>query len=190
MTNRSVEDDLQKMLANIAEMTDSGTPGNDVLTQVLQCLTAFLARHGAVFSFENFPLPLGAEEVMASYALSDNGDHAPALLVNAVREEVNSVVHNHGTWAVIVGIAGAERHRIYRCVDDAAPNDLLVARLEFVRDVTLCAGQSLLLQENDFHSIHTDSSQTALQLHLYGRPIDRVSGRRIVDPQTGEFFYG
>ncbi|MBP6018956.1 MAG: hypothetical protein KA735_05650 [Burkholderiaceae bacterium] len=184
MVKSGIEDDLQKTLATIARMTAAGTPGNDVLTEVSRCLTAFVARHRTVFSFENFPLPSGKEDVLTSYALNESGEYGPSLLVNVIRGGVDSVVHNHGTWAVIVGIAGAEHHRIYRRLDDA-PGDH-VATLELVREITISDGQSLILEENLFHSIHTDTNQTALQLHLYGRLIDTIHGRQIVDPRTGQ----
>lgn len=180
MAISDIENDLQEMLLRVAQLTVAAyTPGNNVLTEVSLCLTAFVARHRTAFSFENFPLPTGEDNVLASYELNDSGQHGPSLLVNAIRGGVNSVVHDHGTWAVIVGIEGTEHHRIYRHT----------TTLELVHEVTVFDGQSLVLEEGFFHSIHTDADRPALQLHLYGRPLDTINGRRIVDLSTGQIVY-
>ncbi|NYT63539.1 cysteine dioxygenase [Alcaligenaceae bacterium] len=184
MEKSDIEDDLEKTLARVAQLTTARNPRYEVLAEIELCLVAFVARHRMVFSFENFPLPIGEGNVLASYELNDSGEHRPALLVNAIAGGVSSVVHDHGTWAVIAGIEGAEHHRIYRRLGDT-PLDAHTAKFDLVREVTVSDGRSLIIEEGLFHSIHTDPDQPALQLHLYGRSLDTISGRQFLDIGTG-----
>jgi predicted metal-dependent enzyme (double-stranded beta helix superfamily) len=150
-------------------------------------LTGFVERHRSVLTFESFPLPTGGDEALCSYELHSADATGLTLYLNAIRGGVDSVVHDHGTWAVIVAIAGQERNRIYRHLDDGSSPDRAVLELE--REITVRAGQPLVLQEGQFHSIHTAAGEPALQLHLYGRPIDTINGRWIVDLQTSQLVY-
>ncbi len=183
MAHNDIKDDLHTMLIQIAGIISaSPEPDRPVFAKTAALLTEFVARHCPELSFENFPLPTGSDEVLCSYELSDEALNGPALIINAVRGGVNSVVHNHGTWAVIVGIEGYERHRIYRRVDDGLSAGRATLNLEL--ETTVCKGRSLILEDGLFHSIHTGANSPALVLHLYGRPLDTISGRQIVDLST------
>jgi hypothetical protein len=184
MAHSDIEKDLHTMLDQIACIV-SGRPeaSSPVFAKTAGLLTGFVARHRPELSFENFPLPPGKDEVLCSYELGDEALDGPALIINAVRGGVNSVVHDHGTWAVVVGIEGDERHRIYRRVDDGLRAGR--ATLSFEHETTVCDGRSLIIEDGLFHSIHTGINAPALVLHLYGRPLDMISGRQIVDLSTG-----
>lgn len=188
MERDGITDDLHQTLARIAGLTAQPCPPQRAaLAQAASLLAGFVQRYRPELSFENFPLPAAADEVLCSYLLYCEGDPGLTLYLNSIRGGVDSVVHDHGTWVVIVAIEGQERNRIYRRIDDGSQPDR--ATLELEREVTVCDGQPLVLESETFHSIHTGADQPALQLHLYGRPIDTISGRQIVDLQTGQLVH-
>lgn len=178
--NVDIEADLAQTLADISERTTPGLePTQEDLAGIATLLTGFAMRHGDTLTFEHFPLPTGDDDALCSYEINSDEASGLTLYLNAIRGGVDSVIHDHGTWAVIVGIAGHERNRIYR-------GDPAQGELSLEREANVSKGESLILEAGLFHSIHTPPAEPALQLHLYGQPIDRVTSRRLIDPQSGE----
>lgn len=178
-----IEADLKRTLANITEQVPhEQEPEEATLARIAALLEGFVIRHRDDLNFEHFPLPTGSEDALSSYELHGDERSGVTLYVNAIRGGVDSVIHDHGTWAVIVGIAGSEHNRIYRY-------DAEQGELSLEEDVTVREGRPLVLSAGRYHSIHTNPEQPALQLHLYGQPIDRIDGRRLIDPQSGEVVY-
>jgi len=160
--------------------------GETVLTQVGLLLDAFISRHRGELTFENFPLPQGSDAALNSYELYADERTGLTLWLQAIRAGVDSVVHDHGTWAVIVAIAGQETNRIYSRLDDQRIADR--ATLSLPHEVTVSPGRPLVLEQGLFHSIHTADEPT-LQLHLYGCNPDQVEGRMIVEADSGRLVY-
>lgn len=165
----------------------ASAPDKAVLERVAELLAEFVERHSVVLSFENFPLPAGAGEALCCYELHSEAATGLTLYLNSICGGVDSAVHDHATWAVIVAVEGRERNRLYRRMDDGSSADQAVLELE--REVIARKGRPLVLEEGLFHSIHTAPHEPALQLHLYGQPVDRIDGRLVYDPQTGKLAY-
>lgn len=181
-------DDLEQTMGGIARLTAlAGTPGEDALAHAAVMLTGFVARHRGELSFENFPLPEDAADVLCSYELHRNEETGVTLYLNAMRGGVSSVIHDHGTWAILAGIRGTERHCIYKPIVEADSAGYASPSRE--RELAIGEGQSLALPAGLFHSIHTLPEVPTLLLHLYGCPHDRAHGRRIVDGRTGKLVY-
>lgn len=174
-----IEADLEQTLDHIHNLTASCVkPSRERLGEVATLLVDFVTRHQEQLTFEHFPEPSGSDEALCSYELHSDEKTGLTLYLNAIRGGVDSVIHDHATWAVIVGIAGRERNRIYREAS-ATPG-----KLSLEQETVVSQDQSLVLEAELFHSIHTNPGEPALQLHLYGQPIDRIGGRRLVDPQS------
>src|SRR5690625_74988 len=134
-----IEADLRQTLTGITEQAArEREPDEATLAHIATLLEDFVARHRDDLSFEHFPLPTGSEEALSSYELHGDERSGLTLYLNAIRGGVNSVIHDHGTWAVIVGIAGSERNRIYRY--DAARG-----AVSLEEEVTVRKGRSLVL---------------------------------------------
>jgi predicted metal-dependent enzyme (double-stranded beta helix superfamily) len=155
----------------------------------LEVVTARLEQLAAqkdLFPRADFPPPAATEGVGAStrYRLNpDDGDDGVALYLNSINPGKTTIPHNHTTWATIVAIEGREENRIYRRVDDGADPD--VARLELAREVTVQPGTSVAFLPEDIHSIHVVGDAPTLHFHLYGKPLETLSGRIGVDLATG-----
>ena len=145
-----------------------------------------LAEHKALFTREAFPPPATSLGVGAStrYRLNaDDGDEGLALYLNSINPGKTTIPHNHTTWAVIVAVEGQEENRVYRRTDDG--RDPAVAQLALARELTVQPGTSIAFLPEDIHSIHVVGEQPTLHFHLYGRPLETLSGRIGIEPDTG-----
>ena len=160
-----------------------GTPGRAVLDRITERL-ALLAAHRELFSRVDFPPPAGGEGAATRYRLNaDDGEGGIALYLNSINPGKASIPHNHDTWAVIVAVEGREENRVYRRTDDGS--DPTVARLEVAREVAVQPGTSINFLPEELHSIHVVGDAPTLHFHLYGRPLETLTGRIGVDLATG-----
>lgn len=182
----SVDAALADIRLILAAQAVEGEPLNRAtLAQVSQRLEALAAeRH--LFPASEFPAPgAGASESSTRYRLNpDDGDDDVALYLNAINPGKTTVPHNHTTWAVIVALSGAELNRVYRRTDDGLRPDR--ADIEQVREVVVEPGQAIAFLPDDIHSIHVFDGAPTLHFHLYGRPLETLSGRIGIRPDTGE----
>ncbi|MFJ1298975.1 cysteine dioxygenase [Pseudomonadota bacterium AL_CKDN230030165-1A_HGKHYDSX7] len=182
----SVDAALNDIRLILAAQAVAGEPLNRAtLAQVSQRLEDLAAeRH--LFPAGEFPAPgPDASESSTRYRLNpDDGDEDVALYLNAINPGKTTVPHNHTTWAVIVALSGAELNRVYRRTDDGARPDR--AAIEQVREVVVQPGQAIAFLADDIHSIHVFDGAPTLHFHLYGRPLETLSGRIGIRPETGE----
>ncbi|KAF1042677.1 MAG: hypothetical protein GAK35_02593 [Herbaspirillum frisingense] len=157
----------------------------------LQAITAVLqqlANRGDLFSFAQFPPPEQASgKTSTRYYLNREGADTDkddiALYLNSIIPGKTTIPHNHDTWAVIVAVSGQELNRLYRRDDDGS--DPGQAKITLTRELTVQPGTSISFLPDDLHSIHVQGDQPTLHFHLYGRPLDTLSGRIGIDPESG-----
>ena len=117
------------------------------------------------------------------YRLSQDSDHRFALYAVSARQRKSTPPHNHTTWAVVVGIRGAEENRFFHRVDDGATPGKAEVR-EFERTVVV-PGTGVTLLPDDIHSIHIEGAEAGLFLHMYGLGLERLSERVYFDQANG-----
>ena len=163
----------------------AGTPDRAALARIAALLEA-LAQRPELFPRGTFPPPAESEGVGAStrYRLNPgDGDADIALYLNSINPGKTTVPHNHDTWAVIVAIEGNEVNRLYRRTDDG--RDPARAQLVLDHEFTVRPGQSIQFLAQDIHSIHVGGTRPTLHFHLYGRPLETLTGRVGFDLATG-----
>ncbi|MBB3213207.1 putative metal-dependent enzyme (double-stranded beta helix superfamily) [Herbaspirillum sp. Sphag1AN] len=157
----------------------------------LEAITAELQKLAAqpeLFSFSDFPPPQPESgSTSTRYYLNHEGAETDkydiALYLNSIIPGKTTVPHNHTTWAVIVAVTGQELNRVYQRVDDGSNPEQ--ADLKLVRELTVQPGTPISFLADDIHSIHVQGDQPTLHFHLYGRPLDTLTGRIGIDPETG-----
>lgn len=88
--------------------------------------------------------------------------------------------HNHGTWAVVAGIDGAEKNIFWKRIDDCSRPGY--AELKQVGEKICCSGDVLGFLPDTIHSLINEMGQTSLSLHVYGRHLN-YTGRSQFDPE-------
>ncbi len=177
---------VQDALADIRGLLAAAPLTRDLLARVTERLEQ-LAEQRALFPATDFPPPALGQGVGAStrYRLNpDDGAGEPALYLNSINPGKTTLPHNHTTWAAIVALSGQELNRVYRRSDDGSQAGR--ATLEQVREVVVQPGQPVSFLPDDIHSIHVTGDEPTLHFHLYGQPLETLSGRIGIDLATGE----
>lgn len=146
----------------------------DALARIAAALKT-LAAQPALFSRDEFPPPDPASgDTSTRYRLNPGSDGI-ALYLNSLLPGKTTIPHNHDTWAVIVALEGAELNRVYRRTDDGRDDER--ATLQLDREVLVEPGTPIAFLPDDIHSIHVTGERPTLHFHLYGRPLEALSGR-------------
>lgn len=126
-----------------------------------------LTTHRDLFPLADFPPP-GADDPKSSflYRLAQDDDDRFALYAQSSRGHVETPVHNHTTWAVVVGFDGQEHNRFYTRTADG---------VDQTHDHMVQAGTGVAMLPDDLHSIHIDGA--ALNFHCYGLALERLDQR-------------
>ncbi len=172
-------------LADVRQLLAGGAPDRAALAAITARLEA-LAAQKALFTRADFPPPEAGQGVGAStrYRLNAaDGDEGLALYLNSILPGKTTQPHNHTTWAVIVAVEGQELNRLYDRTDDGS--DPAQAQIRLAREFTVEPGASIAFLPDDVHSIHVVGESPTLHFHLYGKPLERLTGRIGIDPVTG-----
>lgn len=131
-----------------------------------------LASHRELFPPADFPAPaVDAEENSYMYRLAQDDDDRFALYAQATSTGTSTPVHNHTTWAVIVGFDGQELNRFYERTDDGVAE---------VGQHLVEAGTGVAMLPDDLHAIHIEGS--SLNFHCYGLALERLDQREYYSP--------
>jgi len=134
-----------------------------------------LAAQRDLFPLDDFPAP-GADDKRSSflYRLAQDDDDRFALYAQSSRGQAETPVHNHTTWAVVVGFDGHEHNRFFERTDDGVNQ---------IHDHMVQAGTGVAMLPDDLHSIHIDGR--ALNFHCYGLALEQLSEREYYNPTEG-----
>lgn len=177
---------VQAALSDIQHLLGDGPVTREGLAAVTARLEQ-LAQRQELFPVYDFPPPASGQGVGASTRYRLNPDDAPgvpALYLNSINPGKTTLPHNHTTWAAIVALSEQELNRVYRRSDDGSQEGR--ATLEQVREVVVQPGQSVSFLADDIHSIHVTGDTPTLHFHLYGQPLETLSGRIGIDLATGQ----
>lgn len=161
---------------DIRRIEGDHTKGNvgvttDGVGQIKDRLIA-LASNRELFPLEDFPPPSDEDDVTSFiYRIAQDPDDRFALYAQASRGRVSTPVHNHTTWAVVVGFEGQELNRFFERSDDG---------VDQVGEHMVEAGTGVAMLPDDLHSIQVDGP--ALNFHCYGLALERLDEREYYDP--------
>ncbi len=174
---------VRETLGDIRQLLAGKQLSRELLADICARLER-LAQARELFSSAEFPPPAAGQGESTRYRLNpDDGDNDIALYLNSINPGKTSVPHNHTTWAVIVAISGEELNRIYQRTDDGS--DAEHAQLALSHEQVVRPGSSIAFLPDDLHSIHVTGNAPTLHFHLYGQPLETLSGRIGIEPDTG-----
>lgn len=169
-------------VADIRAIEAADGAGRTGLDRIRARLLALAARED-LFPEADFPKPAEDSALRSTmYRLSEDPDHRFALYLNAARSGIHAPVHDHTTWAVIVGMKGRELNRMYagRAGDDTAPpRETGTAVVE--------RGTGVAFLADELHSIHIEGAEGAVNFHMYGIGLEQLHGRRYYKPDEGRW---
>lgn len=80
--------------------------------------------------------------------------------------------HDHGTWAVVVGVTGPETNEFWERTDDGSRPGR--AELKKIREETISEGDVVVMSAGEIHSVVNETNETTLSFHVYGRHLNHT----------------
>jgi predicted metal-dependent enzyme (double-stranded beta helix superfamily) len=110
------------------------------------------------------------EQGFGAHLLHEEGDHSLAVFAASWLPGRGAPPHDHGVWAIVVGVDGSERNVFYERTDDRSRPGY--AQLRPIGEQTLSPGEVLAMPSGTIHSVTNDSDRVTLSLHVYGKHIN------------------
>lgn len=107
------------------------------------------------------------------FQLHEETDHSLAVLAVSWVPGMGVEPHDHGTWAVVVGVEGIERNIRYKRLDDR--NDPHLARLKIKEEGNAGPGDLVCIKSGGIHAVRNDGDKVTLSLHTYGTHINHTN---------------
>ncbi len=112
------------------------------------------------------------ETGFSAFLLHEEEDHTLAVLAISWVPGRGVDPHDHGTWAVVVGVDGEERNTRFKRLDDRT--DPKYAELEVKDEMVAGPGDLVLIKNGGIHAVTNDSDKVTLSLHTYGKHINNT----------------
>jgi len=122
-----------------------------------------------------------AEQGFGVHLLHEEPDHTLAVFVVSWLPGCGAPPHDHGTWAVVAGVEGAERNTRYDRLDDRARDTY--AELSTKHEFSAAEGDLICMKTGGIHAVQNDSDKVTLSLHTYGMHVNHTN-RSQFDPKT------
>ena len=110
------------------------------------------------------------ETGFSAFLLHEEEDHNLAVLAASWTPGMGVGPHDHGTWAIVVGVQGSERNIRYKRLDDRSNPDY--AKLEVKEESVAGPGDVVCIRNGGIHSVRNDSDKVTLSLHTYGHHVN------------------
>jgi predicted metal-dependent enzyme (double-stranded beta helix superfamily) len=157
---------LTEFIADLRSITMAVTEECEILQKVAP-LAERLAANPELL--DEPPATSIAEQGFSFNLLHEEVDHSLAVAVLRWLPSGATLPHNHGTWGVVVGLAGAERNIFWRRFDDGSRPGY--AELERVGETAFVLGQAVVMPSMTIHSVENDTDLASVSLHVYGKNV-------------------
>ena len=91
--------------------------------------------------------------------------------------------HDHGTWAVVVGVTGPEKNTFWERIDDRSSEGH--AKLREIEEKTISIGDVVSMRTGEIHSVVNETPETTLSFHVYGKHLNHT-GRSQYDVENNQ----
>ncbi len=127
------------------------------------------------------------ETGFSAFLLHEEKDHSLAVLAVSWMPGMGIEPHDHGTWAVVVGVDGIERNIRYKRLDDRDKPEY--AELEVKGESEAGPGDLVCIKQGGIHAVRNDSDYVTLSLHTYGMHINHtIRSQYDVEARTAKDF--
>jgi len=181
LSNNSDEYGLQEFVSDLRSITKEHDDEKAVMAQ-LKPLAKKVAMGKSWLRPEFYDIEPG--NYFRSNLLHVEDDQSLFIVAVSWMQHQGAPAHDHGTWAVVVGVDGPERNTFWRRVDDGRKEGY--AKLEFAGEMTMQEGDVVSIPTGVIHSVHNPSDQVALSFHVYGKHLNHTGRSKFYPDQCVE----
>ena len=167
---------LAQFIADLRQVT-SATPDEKQLLSKLRPMVKRIALDDGWRSERHYQA--GEDQGFGVHVLNDEPDHSLFVAAISWLPGRGAPAHDHGTWAVIVGVDGPEKNTFYQRTDDRTKPGY--AELHKIGKKVCGVGDVVALPAGAIHSVINESDRTTLSFHVYGRHLNHAT-RSQYDP--------
>jgi len=158
---------VKALAADLRELRAQGLAEAALLGEAVDLVKRLvLMKHNWLRAYMAVP---GATPGESRRKLHEDPDHSLAVVVVAMNPGEASAPHDHGTWAVIAGLEGAEINRWWKRADGDTVEPAGTERVDASTIVTIPLGA--------IHSLHNESNAVSVTLQVYGTSLDLTQHR-------------
>ncbi len=110
------------------------------------------------------------EQGFGVHLLHEEPDHSLAVFAISWLPGRGTEPHDHGTWAVVVGVDGIERNVRYQRCDDGGKENY--AELEVKQDFNADKGDLVCMKSGGIHMVRNETDDVTISFHTYGKHIN------------------
>jgi predicted metal-dependent enzyme (double-stranded beta helix superfamily) len=158
-----------KTLLDQVHAITSGEGINPSTLHAIKLKLMALARRSELFPTTDFAPPLA--QARNHPLLVEDGDDGHGLYLTISLPGKEAAPHDHGIWCASAALAGQERHRLYRRIDDGRQAGR--ATIAKVGEVMVQPGTALVMADHDIHATEIVGDQPSVILSLYGYALAR-----------------
>jgi predicted metal-dependent enzyme (double-stranded beta helix superfamily) len=169
---------IRDLVTDLRRITSETTDEHQILSRVRPLARrAALSRH--LWLDKKF-YAADPEQGFGLHTLHEEPDHSLAVFAVSWLPNRGAPPHNHGTWAVVVGVDGPEKNVFFERTDDGSRPGY--AELKKIGEKTFDFGDVLAMPTGGLHSIWNETEATSVSLHIYGKHLNHT-GRSQFDPE-------
>ena len=160
------------LVADLRDLKARGAPEGEMLEEVSGLVKRLvMMKHN--WLRPSMQVPSGDITQASIYPLHEEPDHSLTVNVVTWMAGRENRPHNHETWAVIGGLVGWETQHRWKRVGEDTVERILTEKIDPKTVVTL--------DSQAIHSVHNDSGELSVTLHVYGMNPEFTDRRRF-DP--------
>ncbi len=130
--------------------------------------------HRAAMAKESWLKPdmyeVDPEQGFGVHLLHEEPDHALAIFAVSWLPGRGTPPHDHGTWALVVGVDGPEMNIFFERIDDRSRPGF--AQLKKIGEKTFGEGEIVAMPTGVIHIVRNETDKVTLSLHIYGKHIN------------------
>lgn len=158
---------LDRFVTDLRRITSEGRDEKQVLL-ALRPLVQRFALSGTWLEPRHYEAD--SDQGVGVHVLHEEPDHTLAVFAASWLPGRGVPPHDHGTWAIVVGVDGREKNVFWERVDDRSRPGY--AEVRRIGEKVFGSGDVLVMPSGMIHSVVNESDQVTLSLHVYGKHVN------------------
>jgi predicted metal-dependent enzyme (double-stranded beta helix superfamily) len=158
---------LDRFVTDLRRITSEGRDEKQVIS-LLRPLVQRFALSGTWL--EPCIYETDSDQGFGVHVLHEEQDHTLAVFAVSWLPGRGTPPHDHGTWAIVVGVDGPEKNIFWERTDDCSRPGY--AELRQTGEKVFGSGDVLVMPAGMIHSVRNEADQVTLSLHVYGKHVN------------------